>query len=416
MNIWVLEIGEPLPIEGKVRQHRYGQFTRALSSFGHDVTWWTSSFSHAPKKNFVDKDEERIINGVRLKLMYSEGYRRNVSLARIRHNRLMADKFKKWAARVTTPDLVIAPVPTIETAEACVQYASEKKVPVLLDIRDLWPDELKNLAPEILRPLARMALTRSYRRMGQICRQATGIMGVSQSYMEYGLEFAGRPAGTLDCVFPLGYASLPVSPESMPAAREWTRQIGLDPSAFICCFFGTIGRYFDLGTVIGAAKILEKEFKVQFLLGGDGSSIENFRAMASGVSSVIFPGWLDAPKLAAVMEISKAGLAPYAKGAAMSLPNKPFEYMAGGLPVVSSIQHELKDILAENLCGKTYRADSVDELCQVIRELRTNDVERIRMGQNGRRLLEEKFATEKVFQRMNEHFTRVVNHSSCATR
>lgn len=53
MKLWFTEIGEPLPNEKDVRLHRYGMLTKALAALGHDVVWWTSSFSHAVKKKCV---------------------------------------------------------------------------------------------------------------------------------------------------------------------------------------------------------------------------------------------------------------------------------------------------------------------------------------------------------------------------
>ena len=58
MKISIVEIGEPLPLEENVRLLRYGNFCRYLASKGHEVTWWTSSFSHMPKKHLVDSTQK----------------------------------------------------------------------------------------------------------------------------------------------------------------------------------------------------------------------------------------------------------------------------------------------------------------------------------------------------------------------
>ncbi len=408
MKIWITEIGEPLPMEKDVRLHRYGQFTKFLAQAGHEVVWWTSSFSHAPKKHFAEKDQDIIIDGVTIRVIRGLGYPRNISFQRINHQRDFAKRFYEWAKGLPKPDLIISPIPTIETAEQAVRLGREMGVPVLTDVRDQWPDEMRDLAPKPLRWFAELLLQGAYKRMQYVCQNVDGIMGISQNDINFGLRFSKRDPGPNDCFFPLGYSNQEGSLEKLHLGEQWCRQIGLRPEAFICCFFGTIGKYFDLSTVIKAARILEKEFDIQFVFGGDGSSQQRFKREAEGVKSVFFPGWLDRPKIEAVMKMSKAGLAPYALEAKMSLPNKPFEYMAGSLPLVSSIQGQLKSMLEKHQCGFTYRADSVEQLCEILRTLHRDPALQVEMGRRARALLESEFSTEQVFARVNQHLIKVV--------
>ena len=209
---------------------------------------------------------------------------------------------------------------------------------------------------------------------------------------------------------PFGYTEKFVDTEKISKVCKWWKQQGVDKSAFICCFFGTIGKFFNLKTVIDTAKILSKEFKIQFVLCGNGSSLSKYKKMAKNVESVIFPGWVDAPKIIALMSISDVGLAPYAANTKMSLPNKPFEYFAGGLPVVSSIRGELKQIIAENDCGKTYNADSVEELCNALRDLYYSEYKRRLMGLSAKMLLKNKYSIEHISNCLNKHLENVIKN------
>ena len=408
MKIWVTEIGEPLPVESGVRLHRYGMLTKALSSYGHDVVWWTSSFSHAPKKHVCDDDWNTVVNGVTLRILKGPGYRKNVSYQRIRHQKHFANKFYKLAMGCDAPDLIISTVPTLEVAEIAVRFGNEHKITVIIDIRDEWPDELVDLAPKPLRGIARLLLYAYFKRMEYICQNATGIVAVSKSYLDYGLSFAKRQLGSNDGVFPLGYSSNRIDEKKLAEAKKWWMKQGVDEGAFICCFFGTIGKFFNLETVIKAANILSKEFQIQFVLCGDGSSLERYKKLASGTGSVIFPGWVDAPKIAALMEIANIGLAPYGSGTRMSLPNKPFEYFAGGLPVVSSIQGELKQILTDNGCGLTYDPDSANSLSDALRRLHGDEDLRKSMARQAIHLSKEKFSIECISTQFNNHIINVV--------
>ncbi|MBW2662076.1 MAG: glycosyltransferase family 4 protein [Deltaproteobacteria bacterium] len=296
----------------------------------------------------------------------------------------------------------------MEVAEVAVSFANKHKIPVIIDIRDEWPDEFVDLAPKPLRGIARLLLYNYFKRMKYICQNATGIIAVSKSYLNYALSFAKRSIGSNDGVFPLGYSSNRIDEEKLAEAKNWWKKQGVDESAFICCFFGTIGKFFNLETVIEAAKILSKEFQIQFVLCGDGSSLGRYKKLALGINSVIFPGWVDASKIFALMEIADVGLAPYAANTRMSLPNKPFEYFAGGLSVVSSIQGELKQILTDNGCGFTYDPDSVSSLCDVLRKLHGDEILCKSMARQAIHLSKEKFSIEHISSEFNEHIIRVV--------
>ncbi len=410
MKIWILEIGEPLPIEPGVRLHRYGLFSKYLAAQGHAVTWWTSSFSHAPKKNFVDRDCVVEKDGVQLRFIFSRGYAKNISLARIKHQAEFARSFLMQAQSAfdsgERPDVILAPIPTVDGAEAAVSFARKNAVPVIADIRDLWPDEIRDLAPRFARPVAELALFKAYRKLRHVCSRATAICGVSQSYLDYGIKFSGRAETENDFVFPLGYSVQNISDEKAVRAETWYASLKIPTGAFVSCFFGTIGKFFDLSTVIEVARELGDEY--YFILGGDGSALEDFKKQALGLKNVIFAGWLDAAQIQAAMKHSNVGLAPYARHAKMSLPNKPFEYMSAGLCLVSSIQYELKNILEQNEAGFTYLADSQKELREILKNIRALPALEKKMGENALRLFERDFSSEKVFAKAERQIMKVV--------
>src|SRR3954451_24845785 len=99
MNIWLITVGEPLPIDGpNARLLRAGILSERLGGHGHQVTWWTSTFDHFAKKQRFDRDTDLTLSsGVRLKLLHGPTYRRNVSFQRIANHRVLGKKFEKAA-------------------------------------------------------------------------------------------------------------------------------------------------------------------------------------------------------------------------------------------------------------------------------------------------------------------------------
>ncbi len=408
MKLWFVEIGEPLPLDRNARLFRYGLFTKLLvNNFHHDVTWWTSGFSHFGRKHLYTEDAEVVIDGVKLKIIKGLGYQNSISIKRILHQRDFAEKFFEKSSQCSKPDLIICPIPTIENAYCAVQKGFQLNIPVLIDIRDEWPDELVDAVPSLLRPLAKLFLRGAFKKMQYICKNATGIIGVSKNFQEYALKFAGRDKVPADGIFPHGYPEM-TDPGINEEDRLWWSKIGVDDKKMICCFFGTIGNFFDLDTVIETAGKFNKNDKIQFVLCGNGRKLDYYKKKAMHLRNVIFPGFVDGNKISALMTMADVGLAPYARGTRMALPNKVFEYMAGGLPLVSSIKGEIVYMLEKYECGFTYDADSTEQLTSVIQKLYDHPILRKQMGKNGQKLFSERFTTEKIVMKLNEHIKKVV--------
>jgi len=58
MKIWLVTIGEPVPVHEGVRDRlcRTGYFAHLLANHGHNVVWWTSTFDHFRKKHLFEAD------------------------------------------------------------------------------------------------------------------------------------------------------------------------------------------------------------------------------------------------------------------------------------------------------------------------------------------------------------------------
>jgi len=83
------------------------------------------------------------------------------------------------------------------------------------------------------------------------------------------------------------------------------------------------------------------------------------------------------------------------------------EYMAGGLPLLSTIPGELQELLKTYDCGVTYAADSSDELANALLKLRDNPARCKEMGARSYQLFEERFRCDVVARAMSDHFEKV---------
>lgn len=410
MRVWLVKLGEPLPVDGPVRLHRNGILANMLVERGHSVTYWTSTFDHARKRQRYPADQTvRLSEGFTIRFLFAEIYKRNVSLARWRHHRQAGKAFQSAARGEPTPDVILASFPAAELVIAAQRYASQGRIPLVVDVRDQYPDVFLTLLPAWLRGAARIALQPQFRTNRRLFEAAPFLTAVSQSMLSWALRNAGRKQRPTDRVFVLGYPESSVDcKEAQAAQAKWDR-LGVTGDTVNVCYLGVIGRKVNLDTVVRAARALELEGEktIKFVIAGTGDHFERYREMAVGLGNIVFSDWIDLPEIAALMERSSVGLAPYCDQQNMDLPNKPFEYFYYGLPVLSSLQGELRQILAENGCGLTYESDSVADLLHNVRWLARHKDEREAMAWNAKRLYATKYSAQVVYTEMIDYLEEV---------
>jgi glycosyltransferase involved in cell wall biosynthesis len=416
VRIWLVTIGEPLPIDGNsVRLHRTGILANLLADNGHEVLWWTSTFDHFHKRQRFKKDTKiDLKSGLKVWLLHSIRYRRNISLLRIVNHYRIARKFSKYIPQETRPDIVLCSFPTLWLSYVAIQYGKKNNVPVVIDARDMWPDIFLNIVSGPVRWLMRIALRPAFKRTGEAFSGAYAVTGMTPAFVEWGLEYAGRERGKFDRDFPLGYIQNPPDEKAIGEAKELWEQYGVGKSKneFIVCFFGTIGKRFKLEPVIEAARLLqERELPIRFVICGDGDRLHFYRRMAEGCSNVIFPGWIGGAEIWTLMRMSSAGLAPYisTRDFRSSIPNKIIEYFSAGLPVLSSLKGMVQDLLEEHECGITYEAGSVHVLMQTLLHLYEYPDERERMSKKAHRLFSDRFTAERVYRNMMKYLQTVAD-------
>lgn len=404
MRIWLITIGEPLPINGvNERLYRTGILANLLVSKGHEVVWWTSTFDHIRKRQRFNRNTSIDINNCfKIKLIHSVMYTKNVSISRIVNHYMIARKFSKLARLESQPDIILCSFPTTELSLVATSYGKERDVPVVIDVRDLWPDVFIDLFPKKIKWLIKAVLFVFFKNTRNIFKECASIIGVSDGYLQWGLSYAGRKRSINDAVFPLCYKK-PIFPDNqLKDAKLVLKNIGVDSSKIICWFVGTFGKTYNLSTVIDAARQLDKQGinNVQFVLSGDGENYSKWFKQAEGLSNVVFTGWVDFSQIAYLMRVTDIGLAAYAEGAPQGLPNKIYEYLCAGVPVLSSLQGETEALLSSNRCGLTYNAGDAEDFLEKLFILINDKDLRKKMGSNSAYLFKSCYSTDEVYARM----------------
>ena len=417
MHIWLITVGEPLPIDGNNdRLHRTGILANLLIKRGHKVVWWTSTFDHVRKRQRVNTDTSiDISNNFKFKLLHSIGYKKNISLLRFINHYLIGYKFYKCAQDELKPDIILSSLPTLKLSLSAVKYGEKMNIPVVLDMRDMWPDVFLDFIPSWAKGIAHILFLPMYIILAKACFNATCITGIAQGCVEWGVKCANRSLTSFDRPFPLAYSKIRPDIESIKNANNFWKKFGIvkNNSKFNICFFGNLGQSFvpEFINIINVAKNLKmKNYPICFIICGCGDNLSFYKKISKGFGNIIFPGWINKDQIWTLLRMSSIGLLPYqnVKSFVIGFPNKSIEYLSAGLPIVSSLKGVLGDLLNTYNCGITYESENANDLASKLIYLFSNPEILKEMSKNAFDLYKEKFVAEKVYNDMIDYLELVV--------
>ena len=169
---------------------------------------------------------------------------------------------------------------------------------------------------------------------------------------------------------------------------------GLD-GKFVVSYAGAHGISNDLGVVLQAAAELRDCPEVTFVLVGDGKEKANLqaRAQALGLSNLIFSPPVSKTEMTDVLAGSDACVAILMplELYKTTYPNKVFDYMAAGRPVVLAIDGVIRQVVEQANAGLFAAPGDAHALAEAVRALNADRAAARQMGMDGRRSIETSF-------------------------
>ena len=399
MKVWLLRASEMMPIVDKNdRLLRMGMLGEELSKRGHDVTWFASTFNHY-KKNQVSKKDTIIDvkDNYRLNLIHAMGYKKNISIARIINHKIIAIKLKKKIRKMEKPNIIFASFPTIEFAEVAVKYGKKNNVPVIVDVRDLWPDTFYHNLKGITRILSIPYVNYLEIKTKYIMKNCYAITSITDQMVDWGLNKGKRGKTKKDKTFFIGYK------------REEKLEkptIKIDKKKFNISFFATINNQFNYEIITKIAQKL-KNTNARFLICGLGPQLEYFKSIAKNNKNIEFLGWQDKSNIDYILKNSKIGLAPYKDtfDFRMSVSNKYSEYLSYGLPIIITSSGYMKEITEKYNTGLS--SDNEDKISNYIIELMNDEKKYKKTSDNSKELFNNKFDAEKIYKELTYYLEKI---------
>lgn len=219
--------------------------------------------------------------------------------------------------------------------------------PFVFEVRDLWPElpkEMGVITNPVMLWIMGILEWSSY-------RSAHRLVGLSPGIVE-GIGKRGGPADRIELV-PNG-CDLDIFSDQ---AEPW-RPESISESDLLAVFAGTHGIANGLDAVLDAASVLKKRARsdIKLLLIGSGKLKPTLQARAEreGLNNVVFHDSVKKADLAGLMKAADIGMQVLANVPAFyygTSPNKFFDYIAAGLPVLNNYPGWLADMIEREQCG-----------------------------------------------------------------
>jgi Glycosyltransferase len=412
MKIWILNHYAIPPSMGGLVRHYY--FSKYLQEKGHSVKIFSSSKIHNTKINMIQGAElycETKIDEIEYTFIRSKEYKGN-GIDRILN---MVDfPFKMWKAmklffEKSPPDVIYTSSPDLFVAFFALLFGKRRNIPVVVEIRDLWPESLMAYGTmSRYNPIAWL-LSRLEK---WIYIKSDKLIFLMEGWHQYFIEQGWESKIDLSKV---SYISNGVD------LGEYDHNKGNfqledsdlnDMDSFKVVYMGSIRLVNNLGTLIDAAKVLKQRgiTNIKILIFGDGTEKDNLEAECKKHQlDVIFKGRIEKKYIPYILSVADVNLISVKKsnlGVYGCSWNKLFEYMASGKPIISNAPMAY-DLIKKHQLGIVQSFETPEEYADAILQTShmTNE-ERAVIAKKGREIAKE-FDYKELTEKLNHIFEEI---------
>jgi len=311
-------------------------------------------------------------------------------------------------ARQTKPDVIL--VRDLPLAPAAIWVGQLLKTPVVLDMAEDYPGLLRALwENRVAKPMDRLVRNPTLASFVErwVLRRIDGVVCVIE-------ESAARvrSLGVADAKITVVRNTpmtidLPSNPRSNQDAGE----------ELLIAYLGLIERHRGVHDLIRAvAECRKRNWPVKLVVVGDGVGLPEIQKLATELGvlgrGVELLGRLENRRALDVIAKADVGAIPHIPCDAWNstIPNKLFDYMSLGLPVLASDVPPVQRIVIQEACGVCYRSGDIMDLVSKIEELRSRSA-RTRMAAAGIAAITERYNWANDSERLDAALRRVLPNS-----
>ena len=389
---------------------RHLELASSLVKKGHEVTIVAGNLSYLTGKQFVPTRRliaEQSIEGIRVLRAYVyPSLHRSFAWRLVSFLTFMVTSLYA-GLRAGPVDVVWGTSPPIFQLFSTWLIAALRRRPLLLEIRDLWPEfaiGMGILNNRLLIWIARKAERFFYNR-------ARHIIVNSPAYRDYLMDKGIRAEKIT--VIPNGVDPTMFDPSS--TGEKFRQRWDLD-QRFVVTYAGALGQANDIMTILKAAERLRDDPDIHFVFVGDGKDRRNLEtyARSNRLSNVTFAGTYPKGEIKDVLAASSACIATLQDIPMFrtTYPNKVFDYMAAGRPTILAIDGVIREVIEESGGGLFVPPGEEAALADAAVQLRDNRDRSRAMGVAARRYVTEKFDRGFHATRLVELLEQIVHRGT----
>lgn len=281
-------------------------------------------------------------------------------------------------------DLVWGTSPPIFQGATAWAIARLRRIPFLFEVRDLWPAFA--IAVGVLRNKILIRASLWLERF--LYRHANLVVVNSPGFINHVLEHGAQRVELV----PNGSDTNMFGPKADGQTFRLKHEL---EDKFVGLYAGAHGMSNNLGVVLEAAKLLQDDHDIVFVLLGAGKEKPSLlrQVKEMGLSNVRFlepVPKLGMPEALAAADACIAILKPVELYKTV-YPNKVFDYMAAGRPVILAMQGVIQEVVEDAGAGIAIKPDDPIALADAMRELAADQRLRSEMGMRGRLYVESRF-------------------------
>jgi len=405
----VLFVTQHFPPEIEIGGTKVFELARVLLRHGHQVSVLTG-FPHYPSgvvprayRHRLFRQEE--VEGIRVTRTCVLAAPNSAGGVRMVNYLSFACSALPAIAALDPVDVVVATSPPLTVGIPGFVAARVRRVPLVFEVRDLMPEGAITLG--MLRNGVIIYLSEALEKF--MYRNAKKIVALSMGIQD-GVTRQGIPPEKT-VVIPNGADTELFRPLDGTSLRQ---ELGLD-DRFVVLYAGTFGRRHGFDAIIQAAIALKPERDILFLLLGDGA--EKGRLLQAreryGLDNLIILPARPKGEVPHFIAASDACIATHRRlDLPWCIPAKIFEYMACGRPVILGVDGEAAQIVGGAQAGICVGSDNSEGIVEAVLRLRSDPELCRRYGENGRRLVLERYSREALARHYEQVLLEVCKAAS----
>jgi glycosyltransferase involved in cell wall biosynthesis len=393
----ILYLSQYFPPEMGAPAARASELTRHWATDGHDITVLTGFPNHPTGRvpsEYCDEFRQLVtreqIDGVNVVRTWLWPLPNRRAYERILNYSSFCLSSAVTGLFLSRPDVVIASSPQLLVGLTGWWLAAWKHVPLIFEVRDLWPESLSAVGMGSQRSLPHRILAKIAE---FLYRKATRVVVVTPAFKDHLIKYWQIPASKIS-VIENGVETGLFTPQNTDP--ELRRELGAE-GKFVVSYIGTIGMAHGLESLLeAAARMQQTAPEVLFLLLGEGAEKERIQSLAKSrvLTNLLFVGQQSREKIPAYIAASDACLVLLKKADLFKtvIPTKMLEFMSCARPVILGVQGQAQQIIEESQAGICIEPENAGDLVQAIARLAADPALRDSLGRNGRRYIQQRFS------------------------